>query len=121
MPLKSSTLSGDERLESCLVSNPAHLTVGSQGDFVAKVQAALSFLDNLEIDDAELASSTYGASTAAAVLAYKKKRKIVNTTYQQREDNIVGKMTIKSLDDELAVAENEPVDLSISPFCISRL
>jgi hypothetical protein len=120
MPLKSSTLSGDERLESCLVSDPAHLTVGSQGDFVAKVQAAFSF-HNLEIDDAELASSTYGASTAAAVLAYKKKRKIVNTTYQQREDNIVGKMTIKSLDDELAVAENEPVDLSISPFCISRL
>jgi hypothetical protein len=64
---------------------------------------------------------TYGPSTAAAVLKFKKKRRIINTSYQQHEDDIVGRMTIKAMDDELAIAENAPQDPSISPFCIERL
>lgn len=121
MPLKSSTLAKDERLEACLVEDAAHLTLGVQGDFVGKVQAALIFLDELSIDEPELEALTYGKSTAAAVLAFKQKRKIINRSYQQREDDIVGKMTIKALDDELAIAENSPVDLSVSPFCVGKL
>lgn len=121
MPLRSDTLSGDDRLEACLVEDSAHLTPGVQGEFVAKVQAALIFLDGLAIDEAELASMTYGPSTAAAVLAFKRKRKIINKAYQNTEDDIVGKMTIKALDDEMAAAENEPVDLSVSPFCIEEI
>ena len=38
---------------------------------------------------------------AAAVLAYKKKRNIINWSYQQQADNIVGKMTIAALDAEI--------------------
>jgi hypothetical protein len=38
-------------------------------------------------------------------LAYKTKRKIVNRAYQSQADNIVGKMTIRSLDDELLKLE----------------
>jgi hypothetical protein len=121
MPLKSATFSGDERLEACLVEDRAHLTVGVQGEFVAKVQAALIFIDELTIDDQELDTQTYGKSTAAAVLAFKKKRKIVNRAYQQTEDNIVGKMTIKALDEELKILEDAPVDLSVSPLCIGKL
>jgi len=121
MPLKSDTLAKDERLEACLVDDSAHLTLGVQGDFVAKVQAVLIFLDELTIDEKELESLTYGKSTAAAVLAFKKKRKIINRSYQQHEDDIVGKMTIKALDDELAIAENAPVDLSVPLFCIGKL
>jgi hypothetical protein len=120
MPLKSETLAGDERLEACLVKDSAHLTLGTQGDFVAKVQAALIFLDELVIDQQELDGQTYGKSTADAVLKFKKKRKIINKSYQDHEDNIVGKMTIKALDDEMAVAENLPMDVSSDPFCIEN-
>lgn len=121
MPLNSDTFSADDRLEACLVDDSAHLTPGVQGDFVAKVQAALIFLDGLTINDQELNTATYGPSTAAAVLAFKKKRKIINRVYQQQEDDIVGKMTIKALDDEMAIAENAPVDLTVSPFCIETI
>ncbi len=121
MPLKSSTFANDQQLESCLVNDTAHLTLGVQGEFVAKVQAALIFLDGLTIDEAELDALIYGKSTAAAVLSFKKRRKIINRSYQQHEDDIVGKMTIKALDDELAIGENAPVDLSVSPVCIEKL
>jgi len=121
MPLNSDTLSGDERLEACLVDDSAHLTPGVQGDFVGKVQAALIFLDERTIDEQELNTQTYGPSTAAAVLRFKKKRKIINFAYETQEDDIVGKMTIKALDDEMAIAENAPQDLSVSPICIETL
>lgn len=121
MALKSTTFAGDERLEACLVKDSAHLTRGTTGDFVAKVQAALAFLDGLSIDEEELDTQTYGSSTAAAVLAYKRKRKIINTSYQKTEDEVVGKMTIKSLDDELAKAEDEPPDTKVAVLCIGKL
>ncbi|WP_274629199.1 peptidoglycan-binding domain-containing protein [Arvimicrobium flavum] len=108
MPLQSKTLSGDERLEACLVQDSAHLTRGTTGEAVAKVQAALIFLDDAAIDRDELLAETYGPSTAAAVLAYKTARKIINTSYQQTADEIVGKMTIRALDDELLIAEARP-------------
>jgi len=120
MPLKSIALANDERLEACLVKDSAHLTPGVQGEFVAKVQAALIFLDDLKIDAQELDSFTYGNSTAVAVLAFKKKRKIINLSYQKTEDNIVGKMTIKALDDELARAENESENLSHGQICLDK-
>jgi hypothetical protein len=121
MPLKSSALAGDERLEACLIKDSAHLTLGTQGDFVAKVQSAIMFLDDLSIDDAELDSATYGKSTAKAVLKFKQKRKIINPTYQKSEDDIVGKMTIKAIDDELVSAENAPLDTGIEDVCPERI
>lgn len=119
MPLQSDTLAGDDRLEACLVRDDAHLTPGVQGEFVAKVQAALIYLDRVEIDEAELESYTYGPSTASAVLSFKRKRKIINRAYQQQEDNIVGKMTIKAIDAEMAIAEMAPPDVLGVP-CICR-
>jgi len=121
MPLRSIALAGDQRLEACLVIDSAHLTLGVQGEFVAKVQAALIYLDDLTIDEHELQTRTYGPSTAAAVLQFKKKRKIINYSYQQQEDDIVGKMTIKALDDELAADENAPKYRPLYPFCVERL
>jgi len=43
----------------------------------------------------------YGKSTATAVLNFKTKRGIINHAYQTAPDNIVGKMTIRSLDESL--------------------
>jgi hypothetical protein len=121
MPLTSNALAGDERLEACLVKDTAHLTLGVQGEFVAKVQAAIIFLDELTIDEAELNKFTYGRSTAAAVLKFKKNRKIINRSYQQHEDDIVGKMTIKAIDDELAIAEKQSLDSDVALFCVEKL
>jgi len=121
MPLNSSTFAGDPRLEACLVDDTAHLTPGVKGDFVARVQAALMFVDGLDIAEGELEQQTYGPSTAAAVLDFKQRRQIINRAYQQQADNIVGKLTIKALDDELLVAENTPDIGPSSPFCPGQL
>ena len=51
----------------------------------------------------------------------KKRRQIINRAYQQQADNIVGKLTIKALDDELLVAENTPDTGQSSPFCPGQL
>jgi len=47
----------------------------------------------------------YGSATATAVLAYKRKRDIVNRTVQATADNIVGKMTMTTLDREMQSEE----------------
>ena len=101
MGLQSDFFSGDPKLEACLIQDSAHITPGAVGDHVAKIQVALTTLDNSDIDDGELTTDTYGPSTAAAVLAFKKKRNIINPSYQSQADNIVGKMTIAALDREI--------------------
>jgi hypothetical protein len=117
MPLNSQTFAGDPKLEACLVNDSAHLTIGTQGEHVAKVQSAVIFLDGLDIDRGELRAQLYGESTAAAVLQFKTARGIINRNYQQSADNIVGRMTIKALDDELVAAENAPQLLKPLPRC----
>lgn len=57
------------------------------------------------IDAGELAAKRYGLSTAAAVLQFKQDRDIVNRSYQTQADDIVGKMTIAALDDEMLEVE----------------
>jgi peptidoglycan hydrolase-like protein with peptidoglycan-binding domain len=99
--LVSNIFKSNTRLQSCLVLDASHVTPGSSGDHVALIQIALNELDGLMIDGAEVAAKRYGPSTAAAVLAFKKKRKIINFAYQKTEDNIVGKMTIAALDKEM--------------------
>lgn len=106
MPLRSRLFRGNPSLESCLVQNPAHVLLGAVGDHVGKIQTALAALDKARIDEAELSAKKYGRSTASAVLAYKKKRRIINFTYQTQADDIVGKMTIAALDFEMVAFEN---------------
>ena len=108
MPLQSKLLSGDSALESCLVKDSAHLVEGTRGPHVTKVQHALVLLDGALIEGNEVSAGLYGRSTANAVLAYKRKRAIINPAYQNTADNIVGRMTIASLDKEMTVGENRP-------------
>lgn len=105
MPLTSELFRDDTALQACLVKDSAHVTPGSRGQHVGKIQTALSILEGALMDAEELKANFYGTSTADAVLAYKRKRDIVNRTYQQRADNIVGKMTIASLDREMTQGE----------------
>ena len=103
--LFSNLFKGDPNLAACQVKDVAHLTIGTRGEHVAKVQFALFALESSAIDTSELRLQTYGPSTAKAVLAYKTKRRIINTAYQNTPDNIVGKMTITRLDQDMRFFE----------------
>jgi len=103
MPLRSELFRGDHKLENAGVHDSAHILPGSSGPHVEKIQVALMLLDSTSIAESELAADRYGETTAAAVLAYKLKRNIINRSYQSTVDNIVGRMTIASLDSEMTV------------------
>jgi hypothetical protein len=105
MNLHSKLFSGNQRLESCAISDPSHVTNGDKGLHVFLIQQAVRVLDAADIARAELDSFAYGKSTADAVLAYKQKRSIINPAYETQADNIVGKMTIKQLDREMLALE----------------
>ena len=109
MGLQSKLFKDDPKLQACLVHDAAHVMQGAVGDHVNKIQTALAQLDGLQIDPSEIAAKRYGPSTAAAVLAFKKKRRIINFSYQTQEDNIVGKMTIATLDKEMREREQAPI------------
>lgn len=101
MPLRSDFFRGDTRLEGAASRDSAHILPNTAGPHVEKIQLALMLLDEAEIAPEELAADLYGPTTAAAVLAYKRRRRIVNPRYQTMPDNIVGRMTMTSLDNEM--------------------
>ncbi len=113
MPLASALFSGDPKLEACLVNDAAHVTTGAVGPHVGKIQTALADIDGLEIDSGETSASRYGPATAAAVLWFKRKRNIINYSYQTQADDIVGKMTIAALDREMRDLETKPVTTQV--------
>ena len=108
MPLKSRYFAGDPALEACLQLDPAHITPSARGPHVVKIQTVLEIVDGASIAQAERDAGLYGSSTAAAVLAYKKKRNIINRSYQTTADNIVGKLTIAALDADLLALQEDP-------------
>jgi hypothetical protein len=106
MTLKSRLFAGDRKLEAAATSNPDHIQQGAVGEHVAKIQQALTALDNAVIDPGEMAAKRYGPSTAKAVLSYKTIRGVINRSYQTQADNIVGIMTMNALDKEMSEREN---------------
>lgn len=105
---------GDTALEDCLVRDSAHILQGASGNHVAKIQQALIMLDGLDILAGEITSKRYGTSTAAAVLQFKRKRTILN--FRNQLDDIVGRKTIKRLDDELAKRPSiDPGEIVVPP------
>src|SRR5579863_1986510 len=108
MGLQSKLFRGDPKLEAAAVSDPAHILPGAVGPHVGKIQTAIILLDGASISADEVERQFYGVSTTAAVLAYKQKRSIINTSYQTKADNIVGRMTMASLDSEMLKKESVP-------------
>jgi hypothetical protein len=107
-----------QSLKGAAVSDPAHITAGASGPHVAKIQQALNVLDGTAI----VQDGKYGRATAAAVLAYKRKRNIINRSYETQADDIVGKMTIASLDREMFKKENAPIGpIQIKPLTYARI
>jgi hypothetical protein len=76
--------------------------------YLRRCRICCSTLLSCPIDQQELALKRYGPSTAKAVLFYKKKRNIINRSYQTRADDIVGIMTMASLDKEMLAFEQSP-------------
>jgi peptidoglycan hydrolase-like protein with peptidoglycan-binding domain len=105
MALRSKYFRGDPQLESASRENRFHILMGAQGLHVEKIQQALMLCDESNVEASEIASRTYGPSTAAAVLRFKKKRNIVNRSYQTQADAIVGIYTIQALDNEMFALE----------------
>jgi hypothetical protein len=120
LALQSQFFRDDPKLEAAAVSDPAHILSGASGEHVRKIQLALNFLDGANI----VPDGVYGPATAAAVLAYKQKRNIINRSYQTTADNIVGKMTMAALDAEMLAQELKPLFLftehPISRVAVSR-
>jgi hypothetical protein len=108
MTLQSKLFRGDARLEAAAVSDAAHIVPGSRGPHVAKIQTALNRLDSAGLD----VDGAYGPQTASAVLAYKSERAIINRSYQKTPDNIVGKMTMASLDKEMQADDLGPLEIT---------
>jgi peptidoglycan hydrolase-like protein with peptidoglycan-binding domain len=120
MGLQSRLFARDPKLEAAAVSNPAHIVPGAVGDHVGKIQQALRALDGAVINSAELDGKRYGPSTANAVLSYKRKRNIINRSYQTQADDIVGIMTIAALDKEMFQKEQAPVSVKTIDCRISQ-
>jgi peptidoglycan hydrolase-like protein with peptidoglycan-binding domain len=104
MALKSRLFRGDPKLEAAATSNSAHITSGAAGEHVRKIQYAVARLEGIPLAQ----DGIYGPQTANAVLGYKKKRNIINRSYQSQADDIVGILTIQSLDLEMFEAEQAP-------------
>lgn len=104
MALQSQLFRGDPKLEAAALSDPAHILPGSTGAHVGKIQQALIQLDRAAI----VQDSVYGPETAAAVLAFKRKRNIVNPNTQTTADSVVGKMTMAVLDREMLAKPSVP-------------
>lgn len=105
MSLQSLWFRGNTRLQQCIVSDPSHVKRGDKGEHVTLIQGALLMLSKCAISTDEQARQFYGDSTEKAVLKYKKDRQIINFRYQTAADNIVGRMTMYSLDFEMLAYE----------------
>jgi hypothetical protein len=114
MALQSIWFRGNARLEQALISDPAHVQKGDRGDHVTLIQGALLTIDKSQISQDEQLQQLYGESTANAVLEFKKKRRIINFGYQTSADNLVGRMTMLSLDTEMLAQERGRSNLLLS-------
>ncbi len=118
MALRSELFRDDTRLQACLVQDSAHVTPGTVGTFVNRIQLALRIVDNAFIDETEFASGTYGPTTTLAVRAFKTSRNILN--FAGQIDDVVGKKTIAALDDELVGSPLPRADVINRAFADSR-
>jgi len=97
--LSSTQFRDDPALEACATRDAAHITPGSSGPHVRKIQDALNRVDDAGIGSDEYAAAKYGSATTLAVTAFKSKRRILN--YAGQIDPIVGIKTIRALDQAL--------------------
>lgn len=81
---------------------------------------------NRDIDGATASTQVARKVTLSGAMGktfeqFKTKRKIINRSYQNQEDNIVGKMTIKAIDDELVKADQGGPPVVFGAACLDRI
>jgi peptidoglycan hydrolase-like protein with peptidoglycan-binding domain len=108
MALLSRLFRDNRELSKCQYDDSAHVTLGARGHHVRLIQTALVNLGYGRINGVEFLDGRYGATTANAVLRYKTARNIVNLSYQRTPDNIVGKLTVSRLDQDLLSIQDAP-------------
>ena len=97
------------KLERCALKDADHITPGSVGEHVKRIQVALSLLRDIFL----VIDGRYGPKTAAAVVAFKEAQSPpLRQPYQSIADNIVGIRTIKALDQQMFKLENAPPPLN---------
>ena len=104
MPLLSELFKGEVALEDAASRDAAHILRGARGPHVVRIQKALNILDGAGLVE----DGIYGPGTANAVLEYKRKRGIINRSYQDAADDIVGRMTMAKLDEEMLAHDSVP-------------
>lgn len=115
----------DQRLEDCALIPAGHFMgpveaarVGrkpDRGPHITRIQQALvQVLKGAQVPKSERDSQDFGAATEELVRFFKKDRDIVNRPSQTAPDRIVGQMTIKQLDREMASLELG-LDLPLPP------
>lgn len=92
----------DPQLESCLVSDPAHIGEGINdvGEHVRRIQIALNELEDAGLD----VDGIFGELTGDAVEEYRNEREIFSPG-EVTAGRIVGKRTIKRLDEDVSEFE----------------
>lgn len=97
MPLLTSrSFAGDALLEAAAADDLAAIREGASGPQVAKIQQAVGPYSGVPIDPREIAASTFGPSTAAAVRNFNFNNGLFNALGQF--DGVVGRKTILYLD-----------------------
>lgn len=104
LPLASKLFRRDPVLESILVE----VRFGDFGRHVGKIHTALFVLDGVSVDSKELGMEEYGTSTAEAILAYKRKHKILSVVNRTEEGEFFSRFTVAALDAEMARYEMLP-------------
>lgn len=100
-----------KRLDACLALDGQHITPGQQGDHVKAIQDALAAIKRLRpqlgLPVNPDPPGTFGAGTVASIRKYKSENHISRPG--QPLDDIVGRMTITQLDNDLVGSKPEPV------------
>lgn len=119
---QSDHFKGNQQIQDCADVPMRHIKLGDSGPHVAKIQDALKQIREQGLknplmpappqiaDDPDLKNKRYGKSTHDAVLKYKQDRSVINHSYQEKADPIVGQMTIRQLDEDMAFIEGRKRD-----------
>lgn len=99
-----------QRLSACLANDAQHITPGQKGEHVRAIQSALAAIGKLRPELGLPANQdppgTFGPGTVKLVHQYKMQNHIVRPG--QPLDDIVGRMTITQIDDDLLGDKPEP-------------
>jgi hypothetical protein len=107
----------NQALERCAEKDAHHITTGSVGEHVRRIQVALNELSNVFL----IPDGKYGNKTANAVVSFKEAQTPpLRQPGQRIADNIVGIRTVKALDKQMKDLEDAPEPLtgfiSLTPF-----